>query len=120
MSLLLLFLLIETAQPLGPVTECPVVVEVVDISWTPLPGIEVTVRDDRTRSTNSKFTGEQGTARFTVDSCADDSCRFTISAAHPGFKTVTLKRLWFAEYQNHERHVQIRLSETTGPKVSTH
>jgi hypothetical protein len=80
-------------------------VEVVDMSWTRLPGIEVTVRDERTRSTHSKTTDATGTARFAVQSCADDSCRFTISAAHPGFKTVTLKRLWFGEYQDKDRHV---------------
>ena len=115
-------MLMAGAQPIpGPITQCPVVVEVVDTAWAPLPGIDVAIRDERTRSTQTKTTDESGRASFTVQSCADSRCRFTVSAGHgSSFKTVTLKRLWFGEYQNHsyDRRVQIRLSDPKGPTVT--
>jgi hypothetical protein len=94
-------------------------VEVVDVIWMPLQGIDVTVRDERNRSTEAKTTDENGHAKFVVQSCALDTCRFTISAGqHSGFNTVTLKRLWFGHYQNMDRHVQIRLPRMKGPTVT--
>ena len=121
MPMLLLLLLLKSAQPVfGPVTNCPVVVEVVDSAWAPVPRIEVTVRDERNRSTQAGTTDESGRVSFTVQSCPDARCRFTISAGRDSaFKTVTLKRLWFGEYHNSERHVQIRLADLKGPTMST-
>jgi hypothetical protein len=122
MSIFLFLLLMKSAQPVfGPVTDCPLVVEVVDMSWSLLPGIEVTVRDERTRTTQSDTTNESGRVKFTVQSCPDTRCRFTISAGQDsGFKTVTLKRLWFGKHQNDERHVQIRLANLSGPTIRIH
>jgi hypothetical protein len=116
----LLVLILGTAQAPGPVAACPVVVEVVDPSWTVLPGIQVTVRDERTRAAETKTTDRTGRVQFVVQSCSDDRCRFTVSAVHPGFKTVTLRRLWFGESQGEDRHVQIRLDKVAGPKVTVY
>ena len=89
------------------------------MAWAPLPGIDVVMLDDRTRTTQAKPTDESGKASFTVQSCADTRCRFTVSAGHgSAFKTVTLKRLWFGEYQNLDRRVQIRLTDMKGPTVT--
>jgi len=120
MPMVLLLLLIVAAQPVfGPITNCPVVVEVVDMAWAPVPGIDVATRDERTRATQTKTTDESGRASFTVQSCADNRCRFTVSAGHgSAFKTVTLKRLWFGEHMNLDRHVQIRLTDLKGPTVT--
>ena len=120
MPMLLFVLLWTSAQTVfGPVTDCPVIVNVVDMSWTTVPGIEVTILDERTRATQTKTTDESGRVSFSVQSCPDSRCRFTISAGREsGFKAVTLKRLWFGEHQNNERHVQIRLADLTGLTVS--
>jgi len=120
MSVFLLLVLIVGAQPVhGPITNCPVVVEVVDIAWAPLPGIDVVILDDRTRSTQTKTTDESGRVGFTVQSCADTRCRFTVSAGRDSaFKTVTLKGLWFGEYQSLDRRVQIRLKDIKGPTIT--
>jgi hypothetical protein len=118
---LVLFLLFNGgAQPiLGQMTKCPVAVEVVDMAWAPVPGIDVRMVDERTRSTQTSTTNESGRADFVVQSSADGRCRFTISAGHgSAFKTVTLKHLWFGEYQNLDRHVQIRLSDLKGPTIT--
>ena len=115
----LLFLVVGGQPILGPITKCPVVVEVVDMAWAPLPGITVVMLDDRTRSKETKTTDESGKASFTVQSCADTRCRFTVAAGHSSaFKTVTLKRLWFGEYQNLDRRVQIRLTGMKGPTLT--
>ena len=117
---MLILLFLWVVQPvLGPVTDCPVVVEVVDPGWMLTAGVEVTVRDERTRTTQRATTDASGTVRFTVRSCADDRCRFTISAELTGFKTVTLKRLWFGKHEGNERHVQIRLADLKGPTVTS-
>ena len=119
MPMLVLLFLVGAQPILGPITKCPVVVEVVDMAWAPLPGITVVMRDDRTRSKETKTTDESGNASFTVQSCADNRCRFTVSASHSSaFKTVTLERLWFGEYQNLDRRVQIRLTKMKGPTVT--
>ena len=120
MPMVVLLFLVVGAQPiLGPITKCPVVVEVVDMAWAPLPGIDVVMLDDRTRTTQAKPTDETGRASFTVQSCADTRCRFTVSAGHgSAFKTVTLKRIWFGAYQNLDRRVQIRLTDMKGPTVT--
>jgi hypothetical protein len=79
--LFLILMLVDVAQPvLGPITACPVVVEVVDPAWAPLPGIKVTLRDERTKTEQVAQTTEDGTTRFVVQSCADHRCRFTMSA----------------------------------------
>jgi hypothetical protein len=114
-----LFLLIGAQPIFGPITKCPVVVEVVDMAWAPVPGIDVVMLDDRTRLEQTKPTDESGRASFTVESCPDSRCRFTVSAGHgSAFKTVTLKRLWFGEYQNVDRRVQIRLKDINGPTMT--
>ena len=119
MPILLFLMMLKGTQPVvGPVTDCPVVVEVVDLAWTLMPGVDVTVRDERTQKTQTAATNASGTVRFSLQSCADDRCRFTISAAITGFKTVTLKRLWFGEHQGEQRHVQIRLADLKGPTES--
>jgi hypothetical protein len=120
-----MFLIVSflSMQPvLGPVTECPVVVELVDVSWSLLPFTQVSLRDERTGATQTAISDDNGRARFSVQSCADVRCRFTISAGgrDSGFKPVTLKRLWFGEHQGGDRHVQIRLKDMTGPAVTTH
>src|SRR4051812_26455191 len=121
MLILLLILATARAQEIvSPITDCPVAVEVVDVAWTALPGVDVTLRDERTHRTETKTTDNDGKVRFIVQSCQDDRCRFTFSASLAGFKSVTLKRLWFAAYQNDgDRHVQIRLDKPTGG-VTTH
>jgi hypothetical protein len=117
---LLVFLLLASAQAIaGPITDCPVVVDVVDIAWAPVPGIEVTILDERTRLTQTKITDESGVVNFSVKSCPDDRCRFTVSAGrNSGFKTVTMKHLWFGEHQKIDRRVQIRLSRTKGATIT--
>ena len=116
MLMLLLILMTATTQDIaGPITDCPVIVEVVDVAWDVLPGVDVTVRDERTQRKETRSTDNDGKARFVVQSCPDDRCRFTVSASWPGFKSVTLKRLWFAANQHGgDRHVQIRLDKPTG------
>jgi len=115
MPILLFLLMLNGTQPIvGPVTDCPVVVEVVDPVWALMPGVDVTVRDERTQRTQTAATNTSGTVQFTLQSCADDRCRFTISAAIGGFKTVTMKRLWFGQHQAGQRHVQIRLADVKG------
>jgi len=96
-----------------------VVVDVVDMAWAPVPGVDVMMLDDRTRSMQTKSTDETGKASFTVESCPDSRCRFTVSAGHgSAFKTVTLKHLWFGEHQNFDRRVQIRLKDMKGPTMT--
>ena len=58
MPILLFLLMLNGTQPIaGPVTDCPVVVEVVDPAWALMPGVDVTVRDERTqRTTRSTIT----------------------------------------------------------------
>jgi hypothetical protein len=114
MSILVLLLALN-AQSLFGLGECVVVVDVVDPTWDPLPGIEVVVRDERTGSVQARTTGEKGTARVVVQSCSEDRCRFSISAGGDvNFKKVTLKHLWFGRGDNRDRHVQIRLANLTG------
>ena len=97
MLILVLTLMTARTQDIaGPITDCPVIVEVVDVAWDVMPGVDVTVRDERTQRKETRSTDNDGKARFVVQSCPDDRCRFTISASWPGFKSVTLKRLWFA------------------------
>ena len=83
------FLMIQ--RVLGPVTECPIIVELVDVSWSLLPYTEVRLRDERIGATQTARSDESGRARFSVQSCADVRCRFTISAGgkDSGLKTVT-------------------------------
>jgi|RhiMethySRZTD1v2_1073278.scaffolds.fasta_scaffold21731_9 hypothetical protein len=116
MLILLLILATARAQAIaGPITDCPVMVEVVDVTWDVMPGVDVTVRDERTQRKETKHADNDGKARFVVQSCPDDRCRFTISASWPGFKSVTLKRVGFGANQNDgDRHVQIRLDKPTG------
>jgi hypothetical protein len=122
MFIVLFLLLMKSAQPVfGPVRDCPVVVEVVDMSWALVAHTEVTVRDERTRATQTGTTDETGRVKFTVQSCPDSRCRFTIAAGRDSaLKTVTLKRLWFGEHQNSERHVQIRLACPKCPTIRIH
>ena len=117
MHIILILTLMAAVQPIvAPIRPCPVVVDVVDPGWAPLPGITVTLRDERTRTEQTAVTDETGTTRFTVQTCADDRCRFTVSACHAEFKSVTLKRLWFGDNHDLGRRVQIRLREfTRGP-----
>lgn len=117
MAILVLLLALHVQPALGPVGDCVVVVEVVDPTWEPTPGIEVVVRDERTKSVQTTSTGNNGSVRLIVHSCDDDTCRFSISAGGHGFKQVTLKRLWFGPGQNAERHVQIRLTGFTDRPV---
>jgi hypothetical protein len=112
--MILILMLVATVQPIvAPIRPCPVVVDVVDPAWAPLPGITVTLRDERTRTQQVAVTDENGMTRFTVQSCADDRCRVSVSASHAEFKAVTLKRLWFGDHQDLGRRVQIRLREFT-------
>ncbi len=116
--LALILQLTATQAVLGPLTPCSLLVDVVNLGWMPLPGVKVTVRDDRTRTNTIADTNEDGLARFTVTSCADGRCTFTISAELIPFKTVTLKRLWFGASENTIRRVQVRLSSVKGPKIT--
>jgi hypothetical protein len=114
---LFVFLLLASAQAVaGPITDCPVLVDVVDAAWTPLPGIDVTILDERTGLKQTKITDESGTVKFSVKSCPDARCRFTVSGGRDsGFKAVKIKHLWFGEHQNQDRRVQIRLNRMKGP-----
>lgn len=100
MLMLSLILMTATTQAIaGPITNCPVIVEVVDAAWDVMPGVDVTVRDERTQRKETRSTDNDGKVRFVIQSCPDDRCRFTISASWPSFKSVTLKRLWFGANQ---------------------
>jgi hypothetical protein len=116
MLILVLILATATSQDIaGPITNCPLIVEVVEVMWEVMPGVDVTVRDERTQRKETKHADNDGKARFVVQSCPDDRCRFTISASWPPFKSATLKRLRFGSCQNYDgRHVQIRLEKFTG------
>ena len=51
MHTILILTLMAAVQPIvAPIRPCPVVVDVVDPGWAPLPGITVTLRDERTRT----------------------------------------------------------------------
>ena len=85
MHIILILTLMAAVQPIvAPIRPCPVVVDVVDPGWAPLPGITVTLRDERTRTEQTAMTDETGATRFTVQTCADDRCRFTVSASPRG------------------------------------
>ncbi len=77
MSMLLILLMFNGSQPiLGPITDCPLIVEVVDMSWSVIPGAEVIVRDERSRSTQTGITNSACRSSFPppeMDSLAD--CR---------------------------------------------
>ena len=50
MLILVLTLMTARTQDIaGPITDCPVIVEVVDVAWDVMPGVDVTVRDERTQ-----------------------------------------------------------------------
>ena len=119
MHIILILTLMAAVQPIvAPIRPCTVVVDVVDPGWAPLPGITVTLRDERMRTEQTAMTDETGTTRFTVQTCADDRCRFTVSAWHAEFKRVTLKRLWFGDNLDLVRRVQIRLREFTRGEIT--
>jgi hypothetical protein len=91
MLILLLILATATAQDIvGPITDWPVIVEVVDVMCNVMPGVDVTVRDERTQHKETRSADNDGKARFVVQSCPDDRCRFTVTASWPGFKSATL------------------------------
>ena len=60
--LIISFLMIQPVR--GPVTECRVSVELVDVSWSLLSYTEVRLRDERIGATQTARSDESGRARF--------------------------------------------------------
>jgi hypothetical protein len=92
MTTLIAFLLLTLPQAAVPdVTSPPsLVVQVVDPTWDPLPGIEVTVKPISGKVKSSVgHTDKDGYAKFCIEGDQD----YEIDAKWPGFKTKRLKRM---------------------------
>jgi hypothetical protein len=89
-----------------------VVVQVVDPSWMPLPGIEV-VLTRKKGSREATRTSNDGNAKFWVAQGAE----YSVEVKYPGFKTVKMKTVEIGRSTPFATaHVQVRL-KVSGPFV---
>jgi hypothetical protein len=122
---LLLFIALFVANPSPrqlsaiPAQRPPLIVQVVDPAWFPIPGAEVKVEpENRSEQPSLSRTDSDGYAKFFVT--ADADC--TIEVKSPGFKPERLKnvRLAKASATFPTAYVQLRLQKFSGKPITVY
>ena len=110
---------VVTAQlgPIEPKSPPFVMVQAVDVTWSPLPGAQVVLQEQNgRRAKHTAVTNAEGFASFWLDPPARQQ-PFDVTASLQGFKTGEMKDVRFGTCDGdckHSRYVQVRL-DVDGP-----
>jgi hypothetical protein len=114
LSLVIAASVVVTAQlqPTEPKSSPFVMVQAVDVTWSPVPGAQVVLQEQNgRRATHKAVTNSEGVASFWL-APPDGQQSFDISASLQGFKKAEMKDVRFGTCHGdckHSRYVQMRL-----------